>query len=416
MSQIHQKGSCMKPILAVVVLALVLSGCGEKKKTAAPTPKIPVYTTKTESVPVYQEYIGQIYGSEDISIRARVEGFVKEVHFREGELIEAGEKLYTLESQSQNASVAEKQSRLAEAQTNLSRARSDYNRIKPLADMNAVSKSELDAALADMNAARSSVAAAKATLTASKVQQGYTTISAPITGVIGQTRFKVGDLVGSSSDNMILNELSAVDSVRVEFFISENLYLQGFRELLKREKAEGRTKVGRQPLSLFLADGSEYSEKGRIDFIDRSIDPTTGAILLQATFPNSKGMLRPGLYAKIRAKIRDVKDGILVPQRSVTELQEISQVAVVGADNKVTIRTVTTGNKVGNFWLVEDGLKADEKVVYEGLQKIREGMTVEPIDTAVQFIDVVAPKMAVAPVKKVTEADAKADAKEEASK
>lgn len=404
----------MKPILTAVTLALILCGCGEKKSAVKPIPKIPVYTTKAEAVPVYHEYIGQIYGSEDISIRARVEGFVKEIHFREGELIHAGEKLYTLESQSQNASVAEKQSRLAEAQTKLSRARSDYNRIKPLADMNAVSKSELDAALANLNAAKSGVDAAKATLTASKVQQGYTVISAPITGVIGKTRFRVGDLVGSSSDNMILNELSAVDSVRVEFFISENFYLQGFRELMERSEAEGKAKVGRSPLSLFLADGSEYPEKGRVDFIDRSIDPTTGAILLQATFPNPKGMLRPGLYAKIRAKIRDVKDGILVPQRSVTELQEISQVAVVGAGNKVSIRTIETGSKVGNFWLVQRGLKADEKVVYEGLQKIREGMVVEPVDTVVQFIDVVSPKLAA--VSEKTASDSEIPAEEAAKK
>jgi membrane fusion protein (multidrug efflux system) len=393
-----------KKVLLALSLAFVFSGCGEKSVAQNATPEIPVYTTKAESVPIYEEYIGQIYGSEDISIRARIEGFVQQVHFREGELIEAGDMLYTLESNSQNAKVAEKQSRVAQAQTTLARAKSDLARIKPLAEMNAVSKSELDAAQADFDAARSSVKASKAALASSKVTQGYTVVSSPITGVIGKTRFRTGDLVGSSQDNMILTEVSAVSSVRVEFFISEKLYLKGFRRLVKRRENDEKSgkKIAKQSLTLILADGSEYTEKGYLDFIDRSIDPTTGAILLQATFPNPQGMLRPGLFAKIRVKVRDVKDGILVPQRSVTELQELSQVAVVDEKGVVSMRSITAGNKVGNFWLVEDGLEPGEKIVYEGLQKIREGLTVNPIDTVVSFIDISSLKKA-AP-KKETEA------------
>lgn len=373
----------MHRILLLSATLLFLS-CSKKEAAKPEPPKIPVVTVKAETTPLYEEFIGQIYGSDDIDIRARVEGFVKEIHFKEGFRVKKGDKLYTLESDAQNASVLERQSKLAEAKTTLARAKSDLERIKPLAEMKAVSEAELDKAQADYNAAKATVAAAQANLKSSQVTQGYTEISAPNDGIIGKSRVRVGDVVGSSPDNSILSEISSVDSVRVEFYLPENLYLELYRKAQERRKRT--TERAEIPIKLFLSDGSEYPHPGRIDFIDRSVDPTTGAILIQSTFINPDGILRPGLFARILVQVGIARDAILVPQRSITELQSIYQVATVTSDNVVAVSSVKAGSKIGNRWLIEEGLKNGDKVVFEGLQKVRDGMVINPIDTTFEII------------------------------
>ena len=361
------------------MLFLLLFSCGKKdeQQTQAPPPQVTVVVTQAKDVPIYQEFVGQIYGFKDIAIRARVEGFLEGIHFEEGSRVEKGTLLYTLESQPFEADVAAKMSRVAEANTMMAKAKSDLDRIEPLAKENAVSQSDLDSAVAQYEASIESVKAAKANLRASNIQLGYTKIYSPISGIIGKTKAKVGDFVGRSPNPVILNTVSRIDTVLVEFFITETQYLQLARQFSSKAESAARN-ARKENLELILADGSLYDYKGKPEFVDRNVDPTTGAILVQASFPNPKELLRPGQYAKVKALVTVVKDGILIPQRCVMELQGMYSVYVVGDGDKVQTRGVKTGPKIKQLWLITEGLNPGERIVYEGLQRVKEGVVVKP--------------------------------------
>jgi len=370
----------------VLSLAFALSAC-QADQTAqapeAPPPEVSVVEIKSQKVEVPIEFVGQVFGAEDIAIRARVEGFLEGIHFEEGSEVEAGQLLYTLESQPYEADVAAMMSRVAEAKTMLAKTTSDLGRIRPLAKRKAVSQSDLDGAVAQFEAAQASVQAAQANLRASKINLSYTRIKSPINGIIGKTNAKVGDFVGRSPNPVILNVVSNISTVRVEFFLTENQYLKvarRIREIALEEEAEGMdgTKEDTTPIRLYLADGTLYPELGVFDFIDRNIDPNTGSILIQVSFPNPEQLIRPGQFARIRTIGATLEDGILVPQRSVAELQGIQRVFVVGNENKVEERKVVRGPALGSNWLIMEGLKSGEKIVYEGLQMVADGVVVNP--------------------------------------
>jgi len=371
----------MRPNTLTLLLCLLLtvSACQDKKEAAAPPPppEIPVVVTQAQDVPLFTEFVGQVYGLKDIAIRARLEGFLEGIHFEEGSTVEKDKLLYTLESQPLEEAVANRMSQVAEAQTMLAKASSDLGRIKPLAELKAVSQSDLDGAVAQFEAAQAGLDAASANLRASQIQLGYTEIYSPITGIIGKTKAKVGDFVGREPNPVILNVVSQTDTILVEFFLTENQYLEAARRFLA-EAGDAESEKDKAVLELILSDGSLYPQKGKVDFIDRDVDPTTGAILLQASFPNPDGLLRPGQFAKVKVHVESVKDAILLPQRCVMELQGHYNVYVVGADNTVAIREITVGPKIGSLWLITDGLQPGEKVVYEGLQKVKDGTSVKP--------------------------------------
>lgn len=362
----------------IVSLTALFAACSEKqpdKAPAPPPPEISVVETRAEDVPIYLEFVGQTGGLKDIAIRARVEGFLEGIHFQEGANVNKGDLLYTLESQPFEEKVAARQSNVAEAETMLAYANRDLDRIRPLAEINAVSKSDLDAAVATQEAAVASKEAAEAQLRAAKIQLGYTKIYSPIDGIIGKTKAKVGDFVGREPNPVILNTVSQVDTILVTFYITETQYLTVARFLAKGLAEE---REGEKNLELILVDGSVYDHKGKPDFVDREVDSTTGAMLVQASFPNPEKLLRPGQFTRVRAMSRVVKDGILVPQRCVMELQGLHNVYVVGEGNNVEFREIKVGPKVGSNWLITEGLKQGEKVIYEGLQKVRDGATVKP--------------------------------------
>ena len=362
-------------ITACLLLALVACKKEEAPKEAPP-PKVTVIVTEAQEVPIFQEFVGQIFGLKDIAIRARVEGFLEGIHFQEGSEIQKGALLYTLESQPFEEKVAAQQSRVAEAKTVLAKTRGDLDRIEPLAKVKAVSESDLDTAVAMHEAAISSLDAARANLRAAKIQLGYTKIYSPIDGIIGRTQAKVGDFVGREPNPVILNTVSQIDTILVNFFITESQYLAGAR-FRAQNKAETR-KAGEPNFELILVDGSVYDKKGKADFVGREVDPTTGAMLVQASFPNPDKLLRPGQFAKVKIEVEVVKDAILIPQRCVAELQGTFSVFVVDDGNKIERREVKVGPKVRDLWLITDGLKPGEKVVYEGLQLARDGVVVEP--------------------------------------
>lgn len=370
----------MPSVRAWLTLLLLLPSCGRSQEAAKPPPPpdVEVIETQAQRVPIYQEFVGQVSGFKDISIRARVEGYLEGIHFQEGSRVQQGELLYTLESQPFEAKVAAEMSRVAEARTALAKAESDLRRIRPLAEAKAVSESDLDAAVAMYEASVAAVDAARANLRAAQIQLSYAKIHSPISGIIGKTKAKVGDFVGREPNPVILNTVSRIDTVLVEFFITENQYLMTMQRLLSGEEQPSR-EAGKEPLELILADGSVYPRKGKVDFADRGVDPATGAMLVQASFPNPDGLLRPGQFARVRARIEVVEEGILIPQRCVMELQGQYSVFVVDESRKARLRSVRVGPKIGRFWLVTDGLGPGEKVVYEGLQKVRDGAAVNAI-------------------------------------
>jgi len=359
----------------------------EAEQAPPPPPEVSVYETVAREVPIYQELVGQVYGFKDIGISARVEGYLEGIHFQEGFPVKKGMLLYTLESQQFEADVAAKMSGVAGAETVKTEAQTYLNRIKPLAQEKAVSQSDLDSAVAQYEVGISQVKAAKANLRAAKIQLGYTKIYSPISGIIGKTKAKVGDFVGRQPSPIILNTVSRIDTVLVQFFITESQYLQFMRRHMERAEKGKFEEVEKANLELILSDGSIYKHKGKPDFVNREVDPQTGALLIQASFPNPDELLRPGQFAKVKGEIQVVKDGILIPQRCIVELQGTFSVYVLGAENKIQMKEVKVGPKIESFWLIREGLKSGEKVVYEGLQKVKNGTVVEAKVVDVPFKD-----------------------------
>lgn len=367
----------IKLLLIILTSGLLFISCGDDANKA-PVPKIEIYEVVEQDVPIINEFVGNVAGQKDIAIRARAIGFLEGIHFNEGTLVKKGQLLYTIESQQYESESAAMQSKLAEAKTNLAYTESDLNRIKPLAEVFAVSQSDLDAAIAKHDAAKANVAAAKANLRASNILLDYTKIKSPITGIIGKTKAKVGDFVGQSPNPVILNVVSLIDTMLVDFYLTESNYIRIFRELIEQNPEERGQK--KKKMQLVLVDGSVFKYNGTIKFIDREVDPTTGAILIQAAFPNPEKLLRPGQFAKVRAEVDLVENGILIPQRCVIETQGKHSVFVIDEENKVVRREIKTGPTVNSSWLVEEGLKSGDKVVYEGLQKVKPGMVIEPVN------------------------------------
>jgi len=371
---------------AFVLVLLIISSCGSKKQAERQPLQIPVVESMQQDVPIYQDFIGQIYGQFDIPIRARVSGFLDAIHFTEGRWVKKGQLLYTVDPQPLQAKVAGEMSTLAEAKTQLAKAQSDLNRIEPLAKINAVSKSDLDAAQAEYDAAVSYVQAVDASVRLANINLGYCWIKSPIYGLIGKTAAKVGEYVGQDPNPVILNVVSTIDTVHVEFFLVESDYLGLAREFIESERQKQDANYIREEnkegkLKLILSDGSTFKYNGKINFVDRQINPETGSLLIQATFPNPDYLLRPGQYAKVRAKMEVVKNAIVIPQRCVMELQGTHSVYVVSDSNKVETRQITTGLKFDDYWIITKGLKANEKVVIDALQKVKSGMIVAAKDT-----------------------------------
>lgn len=360
--------------------ALLVFGCEKKEEAAAPPPPdVKVAEVLQKTVPIYVENVGETVGASDIEIRARVEGFLQTVNFQEGSFVKKGDLLYTIDPQPLRAALAQAQGRVAEAQAQLSKAHQDVARYKPLVEKNAISREEYETSVSAEQAASASVDAAKASAQDAQLNLGYTKVYSPIDGLVGKTQVKPGNLVGRG-ENTLLTVVSNVDSVHVRTNVSERDYLRLARAKGAVPKSNDK-KV--DAFELVLADGSVYNHKGKLVFADRAVDPTTGTLGIEAEFPNPDHLLRPGQYTRVRAAIDEKKDAILVPQTAVQELQGTYSVAVVGSDNKVSLRPVQASDRIGSLWLIDSGLKPGEKVIIEGLQKVRDGVTVNP--TVVQI-------------------------------
>lgn len=358
--------------LACVLLTALFAGiaCGEKKVAAPPPPpEVTVATVLVRDIPIYVEAIGETRGSTEIEVRARIEGFLQTVDYEEGSLVRKGQLLYTIDPRPFEATLAQAKGALAGAEAQLARAVQDVARYEPLVKQNAIPRETYDTSLAVQRAAEAAVEAARASEQSAKIDLSYTRVQAPAAGLAGRTEVYPGTLVGRGQSTL-LTKISQVDTIHVRFSFSESDYLQMSRAKAQRPDAEP------PPLEMVLADRSAHPQEGRFVFIDRGVDPETGTILIEAAFPNPEGIVRPGQYARVRAAVETRKGAILVPQRAVSEMQGIYSVAVVKQDDTVEFRPVTPGQRTGSLWVIDSGLNNGERIIVDGIQKVRPGVKV----------------------------------------
>jgi membrane fusion protein (multidrug efflux system) len=363
-------GASVLPI-ALLPIALLLA-C--EKQQVPPPPPLAVKAAKvlTRDVPIYVEAIGEARGNTEIEIRARVEGFLESVDFSEGTFVRKGQLLFTIDKRPFQAALAQARAKLAQAEADLARARQDVARYEPLVAKNAVSRQDYETAMALERAQQAAVEAARATVESAELDMGYTQVLAPDAGLAGKTEVYPGTLVGRG-ESTLLTRISKIDPIHVRFTVPERDYLYYARKNEER-KSEGSPDL---PLELELADGSLHPHPGSLVFVDRNVDSQTGTILLESSFSNPRGFVRPGQYARVRAAVDLKRGAVLVPQRAVQELQGTYNVAVVDGDDTVELRMVQPGERIGSLWVINAGLAAGERVVVEGMQKVRTGIKVQ---------------------------------------
>jgi len=417
-------------------IALALTGvaaCSKKQAPAAVPPSVNVVQLAPLSVPIYDEFIGQTDAPDNVEIRARVEGYVEDIPYTEGSIVSKGALLYTLDRrpfeaalESSKATLAQAKAMLAKAQESVELVRAKANlkasnaelvnanqllaRVQPLAEQKAVTQAQLDEATArqkeaearvagdtaavqqaeitqrtDIDAAKAVVAAGQASVRASELNLGYTKIYAPVSGRIGRSAVKLGSLVQQGMAEP-LTIISTTGEITVNFTITERQYLDLAEKMKVIQSDPGR----KGQLQLILADGSVHPEVGRVNLADRSVDPQTGTLGLRAIFPNPEGLVKPGQFAKIRAAIIQTDNAIIIPQEAIQDLLGSRYVYVVGDDNIAKRRDVVPGARIGTMWVIDKGLNPGERVVIEGLQKIRPDTPVTP--TTVPLPDPNAPR------------------------
>jgi membrane fusion protein (multidrug efflux system) len=399
--------------LLAPAIIFALSGCSGTSSAASARqvapPEVEVARVEQRDVPINREWIGTLDGMVNAAIKAQVTGYLLTQNYTEGSFVKKGQSLFEIDprpfqaalDQAQGqlsqangqlaqakAQLVQFQAQLVQAQANQHRTQLDVDRYIPLAKQQAITQQDLDnatqnnlssqaqveaakaqveTAKAQIQAADAAVEAAKAAVEAARVNLGFTRLTSPIDGIAGQAQVQIGNLVSQAGGP--ITTVSTLEPIKAEFTVSEQEYLKFMRH------ASG---LSRLQLELILADGTTYPHKGKFLFADRQVDQSTGAILLIGQFPNPGNILRPGQYAKVRAVVGTQENALLVPQRAVTELQGSYQVAVVDNENKVAIENVKVGDRVGQLWMINDGLKAGERVIADGAMKVRPGVQVNP--------------------------------------
>ena len=351
-------------------LSLAAIGCGRHAAAAKDAPpQVVVDTVVQRDQPVYQEWIGTTQGNVNADIRPKVEGYLMRRVYQEGSYVQRGQLLCEIDPRQTQAQLRQAEANLEQARAGLTKSERDVQRFEPLAAEKALSQQELDNARSARSAAQATVGALQAAVEQARLNLSWTRVTSPISGIAGLAQQQVGDLVGPQT---ILTTVSTVDPIRVEYKVSEQDYLQ-FRSDPAMRNAQ---------LELVLADGTLFPHKGHILLTGREVDIKTGTITTIGLFPNPGNVLRPGQYAKVRAVTNVRRAALLVPQRAVNELQGIEQVAVVGAGDVVSIRTVKTGERVGSEWIINEGLQPGDRVIVEGFARVKSGMKVAAQDAA----------------------------------
>lgn len=354
-------------VLAMSLLVIFATGCAKEEEAAPQAPEVDVVDVVQKDVPVYSEWVGTTDGLVNATIRAQVTGYLIKQNYKEGDLVNKGQVLFEIDPRPFQATLDQSKGELGLQQARWDTAKANLKRIRPLAEQNAVSKRDLDNAVGSEQATHAAVLSAQAAVEKAKLDLGFTRITSPLDGIAGIAKAQIGDLVGPGQIDE-LTTVSTVDPIKAYVPISEQEYIKAMQK--------GSAEKQKIALELILADGSTYPHKGEIAFADRQVDVKTGTIRVATIFPNPGNLLRPGQFARIKAATSIRNGALLVPQRAVTEQQGSYQVAVVSADNKVSIRPVKVAERIGSLWIITEGLKPGERVVAEGIQKVREGMLV----------------------------------------
>ena len=367
LSSAFSAGTCF--IAAILLLIFVLPGCGKGQKEGQQAPVVEVVNVIQKDVPIYMEWVGTTDGYVNATIRAQVQGYLIKQNYQEGDFVKKGQLLFEIDPRLFQAALEQTKASLAGSEARWTAAKADLARVKPLAAQNAVSQKTLDDTIGTEQSSAAAVLSARANVDKAALDLSFTKVTSLIEGIAGIAKAQIGDLIGPGSVEE-LTTVSTVDPIKVYINMSEQEYLKA-SEIKDKD-------VGKMSLELILSDGSIYPHTGRFFLADRQVDVKTGTIKVGAIFKNPGRLLRPGQFAKVKVAVTTKKDALLVPQRAVTELQGSYQVAVVGPDNKVDIRPVKATYRVGNLWVIEEGLKPGERVVAEGIQKVRQGIPVNP--------------------------------------
>ncbi len=390
----HIAWACIGLLAVVLLIAVTHSGARPETKAPSP-PAVEVVQAEQKDVPVYGEWIGTLDGLVNADVKAQVTGYLLRQEYREGSFVRKGQLLFEIDPRpfqaaldQAEAQVAQAKAQLANAEANQVRTQLDVDRYTPLAKAEAASQQDLDnavqnnlAAKATVETAKAQIQSAQAAIETARINLDFTRLTSPIDGVAGVAQLQVGALVSASSGSV--TTVSTLDPIKAYFTISEQEYLEAAAHYNYRVGSPGgagaQASMRLARLELILADGTVYPHPGTFYFADRAVDQSTGAIRIAGLFPNPGNVLRPGEYARVRSVTTTRPRALLVPQRAVSELQGSYQVAVVDDQNTVRIQPVKVGERVGNLWVVEDGLKPGERVIAEGVMKVRPGMRVNPI-------------------------------------
>jgi membrane fusion protein (multidrug efflux system) len=359
------------------VIALVLAGaaCHKTALPPPPPPSVQVADVQQRDVPLYREWVGSLDGFVNTDIKPQVEGYVRKQVYREGTFVGQGELLFLIDPRNYKTLADQAKSTLDRDVAALGKARLDVGRDRQLIGQDAITQQQLDNDLAAERQAAATVELDRATLARAQLNSGWTQVTSPIAGIAGIALAQVGTLVSTSTT---MTTVSQVDPIKVQFNIAETEYLRSAEGNHWAEPGRGAEPA----LEIILDDGSIYPHRGSVVVTNRQVNPQTGTIAIQGAFPNPGNILRPGQYAKVRAAVEMRKEALLVPQRAVNELQGAYQIGVVAADGKVDVRTVRTGEWVGDLWVIEDGLHPGEKVIVEGFARVRPGMLVRAVPAA----------------------------------
>jgi len=362
--------------LMIAGFSLILAGCTGSTKAASALPPavVEVATVVQQDTPIYSEWVATLDGYVNAQIQPRVAGYLIKQNYKEGSVVRKGQVLFEIDPRPFKAALDQAKAQLAQAEAQLGKASLDVERDTPLAQARAIAQSQLDTEIQAKLGAQAEVQAAKANVEQAQLNMEFTKVTSLVSGIAGIAQVQIGNLVGPNS---VLTSVSQVDPIKAYFTVSEQEFTDFHRRFPTEASVEEQRK--RIPLELLLADGNVYEHKGSISFADRQVNPATGAIRIAGLFANPNNLLRPGGYGRVRASAKTQNGALLIPQRAVIELQGSHQVAVVGDDSKVSIRPVTVAERVGNLWIVTDGLKAGERVVVEGLMKVRDGATVKAV-------------------------------------
>ena len=374
-----RSSSAGRPALGVfLILLMVLIGSGCEKNKEAPAaveaPEVVLADVTQKDVPIYSEWVGTMDGMVNAKIRAQVSGYLLKQNYREGSFVKKGDLLFEIDPRTFKNALDQADGQLAQAKARLGKTELDVKRFTPLAKEGAISQEELDDAVQANLAAKASVYSAEAAVEQARLNLSFTRIISPIDGIAGTANAQIGDLVSPQTSE--LTTVSTIDPIKVYFSVSERYYL-AFAEKMNPSQV-GVDQSREANLELILANESIYQQKGRVSFADRQVDVKTGTIRVAALFPNAGNILRPGQFARVRALTETRKNALLVPQRAVTEQQGSYQLAVVGGDNKVQIRPIKAGGRIDSLWIIDEGLKPGERVIVEGIQKVRDGQIIKP--------------------------------------